>query len=59
MTDSTFTIPDDLSFESAIALTQSVLAAIEEEKISEAELRQAVSRLVASQAGARGFLSPF
>lgn len=53
--ESTFSVPDKISFEQAIALTQSLLSELEQEKLSEAELEAAIAALVASENGARGF----
>jgi len=55
------TIPSDLlasesiTFEGAIALTQSLLSEIEDDRLSETEIEQAVASLVKTQNGARGF----
>lgn len=53
--DSTFTVPDQISFEQAIALTQFLLSELEQEKLSETALGNAIAALVASENGARGF----
>jgi hypothetical protein len=46
---------DDLTFEQAIALTQSLLTQMEQGKLSEAEIGEAIATLVSSMNGARGF----
>ena len=54
-------IPSDLlasesiTFEGAIALTQSLLSEIEDDRLSQTEIEQAVASLVKTQNGARGF----
>lgn len=48
-------IPEAVSFEQAIALAQTLLSAMEADSLSESEIEQAVSALVQSQNGARGF----
>jgi CHASE3 domain sensor protein len=48
-------IPEAVSFEQAIALTQALLSAIEAESLSESKIEQVVSALVKTQNGARGF----
>ncbi len=53
--ESKFQVPDAVSFEQAIALTQSLLDGIEQETVSEEVLRQTVTDLVQSENGARGF----
>lgn len=55
MADSTLTIPDNVSFEEAIALTQSLLAELEEGKLSEPQIQEAIASLVSTLPGARGF----
>lgn len=55
MTDSSSTPPDDLTFEHAIAITQSLLSDIAEGRRSEASVEAAITDLVRSEAGARGF----
>jgi hypothetical protein len=49
------TIPDDLSFEAAIALTQSLLDQQYQGKSSEAATAAGIRALVGSENGARGF----
>ncbi len=44
-----------VSFEEAIALTQSLLSELEQQQLSDADLKAAVLNLVQSRAGARGF----
>lgn len=53
--ESGFNVPDTVSFEEAIALTQSLLESLEQGQVSASILKQAVSNLVASENGARGF----
>lgn len=48
-------VPNGVSFEQAIALTQTLLLHIEQGDRSAAELESAVSALVSSENGARGF----
>lgn len=48
-------IPDNLTFEQAIALTQSFMAEMQDNQRSEADLETVLSALVASENGARGF----
>ena len=50
-----FTVPEGITFEQAIALTQSLLSAIAQGSVSEAEVETTVAALVKSQTGARGF----
>ncbi|KAM3114471.1 hypothetical protein [Phormidesmis sp. 146-33] len=52
--DPTFIVPDSISFEEAIALTQSLLSKIEQEGLSESDAAT-VASLVATENGARGF----
>ncbi|NJN57719.1 MAG: hypothetical protein HC879_09575 [Leptolyngbyaceae cyanobacterium SL_5_9] len=47
--------PEDISFEEAIALTQSLLTQMEQGNLSEAEIGAAIAALVSSMNGARGF----
>ncbi|MCC3528304.1 MAG: hypothetical protein JGK21_08840 [Microcoleus sp. PH2017_22_RUC_O_B] len=46
---------ESITFEGAIELTQSLLAEIEADRLSEALIEQAVASLVKTQNGARGF----
>ena len=46
---------ESITFEAAIALTQSLLTEIEASRLSQAEIEQAVASLVKTQNGARGF----
>ncbi|MBO1349634.1 MAG: hypothetical protein EBE86_020670 [Hormoscilla sp. GUM202] len=55
MSDSTLTIPDNVTFQDAIALTQTLLAQLERGNLSEAELQDAIASLVSTLPGARGF----
>lgn len=48
-------VPADLSFEQAIALTQSLMAQMQQNQVSEAELEAVLAALVSSENGARGF----
>ena len=47
--------PESITFEGAIELTQSLLSLIEADRLLEAEIEQAVTSLVKTQNGARGF----
>jgi hypothetical protein len=53
--DPTFIVPDSISFENAIALTQSLMSAIEQGNLSESDFASTIASLVASENGARGF----
>ncbi len=53
--DVTFPVPDAISFEDAIALTQSLLAEIEQGSLSDPEIERTIAALAASENGARGF----
>ncbi|MEG4800364.1 hypothetical protein QUB63_06755 [Microcoleus sp. ARI1-B5] len=46
---------ESITFEGAIELTQSLLAQIEADRLSQAEIEQSVASLVKTQNGARGF----
>jgi len=48
-------IPEAVSFEQAIALTQDLLSAMAAASLSEAEIERVISALVQTQNGARGF----
>lgn len=48
-------LPDNLSFEAAIAQTEALLEQIEHQPISDADLEAAITALVSSENGARGF----
>ncbi len=48
-------VPEEISFEEAIALTQSLMDAMEQQTLSEAEIEAAIAALVRTQNGARGF----
>jgi hypothetical protein len=50
-----FMVPEGITFEQAIALTQGLLAEIEQGQLSEAAIAATVTALVSSQNGARGF----
>jgi hypothetical protein len=50
-----FLIPQAVTFEQAIELSQSLLNQMEQSQLSESELAAAVSQLVSSENGARGF----
>jgi hypothetical protein len=54
MTES-LTVPDKISFEQAIALTQALMAQMQQDQIAEADLEKTLTALVASENGARGF----
>lgn len=47
--------PEDISFEDAIALTQSLLTQMEQGNLSDAEIEAAIAALVSNMNGARGF----
>ncbi len=49
------TIPETVTFEQAIALTQSLLSQMEAGELSEPEIKVAITALVKSANGARGF----
>ncbi|MGK7904977.1 MAG: hypothetical protein AB4352_26950 [Hormoscilla sp.] len=55
MSNSTLTIPDNVTFEDAIALTQTLLAQLEQGKLSEPKIQNAIASLVSTLPGARGF----
>jgi hypothetical protein len=48
-------IPESVTFEEAIALTQSLLSQMEASELSQPEVMQAIAQLVKSANGARGF----
>lgn len=48
-------IPESVSFEDAIAYTQSLLSEREQSTLSDAEVTEAIARLVQNQPGTRGF----
>jgi hypothetical protein len=50
-----FQVPDDITFEAAIALTQTLLDTLTQEEHLETSLKELVSKLVSTQNGARGF----
>jgi len=52
---SVFTVPEEMTFEQAIALTQSLLTHMEQGTLPAAEVERAIAVLVGSEAGARGF----
>ena len=52
---SVFTVPEGMTFEQAIALTQSLLAHMEQGTLPESEVERAIAALVSTEAGARGF----
>lgn len=51
----TFPIPDAISFEEAIALTQSFLAEMQQGSLSDSKIEGTIAALAASENGARGF----
>ncbi len=53
--ESVFTVPDAISFAEAIALTESLLDAMERGEASESVIQQTIHGLAASENGARGF----
>jgi hypothetical protein len=48
-------IPESVTFEEAIAFTQSLMSQIEAGEVSPSEIRNAIAQLVKSENGARGF----
>lgn len=55
MTELPLTVPAELSFEEAIALTQTLLSRLEQHQLTDAEAESYIAALVASETGARGF----
>ncbi len=55
MTNS-FTVPDGLSFETALTVSQTLLDEMDLGKLTEEQVGQAIADLVATENGARGFL---
>jgi hypothetical protein len=55
MSQSSLEVPAAVSFEQAIALTESLLSQIEAGSLSEADIATAISALVKTENGARGF----
>lgn len=53
--NSTVLVPDGLSFEQAIALTQSLLEQLEQNTLSDTAFEETVAALVGTENGARGF----
>ncbi|MDJ1183965.1 hypothetical protein [Roseofilum casamattae] len=49
------TVPDNVSFEQAIAITQEFLSLLDAKELSELEIETTVGELVGSENGARGF----
>ncbi len=54
MTNS-FPVPDGLSFEKAISVSQALLDEMDQGKLTEAQIGNAIAALVATENGARGF----
>ncbi len=54
-TSSEFTVPEGVTFEQAIALSQTVVEQIAQDTIADDLLESAIAQLVASENGARGF----
>lgn len=52
---SPLSVPSPISFEDAIALTQSFLEQMQQGKLSDIEIEQITAKLVSSEKGARGF----
>lgn len=48
-------VPEQITFEGAIALTQELMAKMEKKEIDETQLQEIISQLVATANGARGF----
>lgn len=55
MSKSSIEIPPDITFETAIALTQSLLDQVEAGTLSPTQIADALTKLVKSENGARGF----
>lgn len=55
MTVDRFTVPEKVTFEQAIALSQTLVDRIAQSAIADNKLQQAIAALVASENGARGF----
>ncbi len=52
---SSLSVPENITFEQAIEITQTLLDQIEEKALFEAEIENAIAQLVKTQPGARGF----
>jgi len=50
-----FKVPDNVTFEDAIALTQDLIVKMENEEINSSQLQDTISALVKTSNGARGF----
>jgi hypothetical protein len=50
-----FTVPDGLSFETALSVSQALLDEMEQGNLTEAQTGEAIAALVATENGARGF----
>ncbi|MGB5770152.1 MAG: hypothetical protein WBM32_09815, partial [Crocosphaera sp.] len=48
-------IPENISFEDALQLTENLLEAMVESKLNDYEIEEIITTLVSSQNGARGF----
>jgi len=55
MNSTNLKVPESVTFEDAIAATQSLLVQMEEGKLTEREIQESIESLVRSQNGARGF----
>ncbi|MGK7940786.1 MAG: hypothetical protein AB4062_11690 [Crocosphaera sp.] len=55
MTTMNWHIPENLSFEDALQLTQTLLEAMVENKLNDSEIEEIITTLVSSKNGARGF----
>jgi hypothetical protein len=55
MANPSVVVPDAVTFEQAIAITHSLLAEMEQESLSEAEIQAAITSLVRTENGSRGF----
>lgn len=55
MSEGIFAIPDSVTFEQAIALTNSLLSGVERGEWPESAVEKAIAQLVSTQNGARGF----
>jgi len=55
MSNNELTVPNDITFENAIALTQKLIAQMETGELDSVQVEATVTQLVASKNGARGF----
>jgi hypothetical protein len=59
MNETELKVPDNITFEDAIALTQNLIAKIDNNEINSEQLQDTLSALVATANGARGFFVTF